>query len=90
MMQDLVWSNVGILGSTIPWISNHGGGQAVEAYGPTNPSGWLRFCDTREQVFGGNISFYDGHAAWTPQGQLVDVGRRKGNAPTQRTWSVLP
>ena len=90
MMQDIVWTDAVYLGLLAPWTSNHGYGPTMNPYGPDNPSGVLRTMNDRQDVNGANILYYDGHAGWTGQEALVDVGRRKGNSATERTWSVLP
>ena len=90
MIQDIVWSDANYLGTVSPWTANHGLGEARLIYGPTNPSGWLRTMNNRSNISGANMVFYAGHAQWTPEGKLVDVGRRKATDANARTWSVLP
>ncbi len=89
-MQDIAWSNALLPSGRKPWVANHGRGEAINEYGPTNPAGWLRPVNDRGDLDGINALYYDSHVSWTIVSDLVDVGRRSVTQPTARTWSVLP
>lgn len=77
LMQDVVREQ-GPLG----WRGNHSTGPITMTNPDTNPAGAYRPVASSQDIYGGNLLFFDMSVRWVPMDELVHVGHSR--------WSLMP